>query len=102
MFTVLKTIRADDKIFARPHPDSKAEDHTDDEPAIDRLIDVLPKTLEKICLIVHENKKRMFEGLAEMKQERLPMLKNLILENGCPFDQHVEKALEAVGISVSH
>lgn len=101
MFTALKSVRLDDTLFKRPdwNPGDeeplegraiyRAEDYEEDEYSMESLVDVLPKTVEDLTLIQYCGEIReLFRNLVGMKDERLPELKKITIEETNTRNEH--------------
>ena len=66
-----------------------------------KLVDKLPTSLEELELvgvISPEEAQVLFEGLLEMKRERLPNLKYVVFDRQIPFDEEIVMAYERAGL----
>lgn len=94
-FQVLKRLRVQDGIFVQ-RPTSKSPDST-----LYRMLDILPASLEELSLFpsfdVWDVMKGVFEDFLELKEKRLPRLKNITLEDGLQLDESLKLACKKVG-----
>ncbi|CAD6587922.1 MAG: hypothetical protein ASARMPRED_003277 [Alectoria sarmentosa] len=97
-FQVLKRLCVQDGIFVQS-PTAKSPDST-----LYRMVDILPASLEELTLFpsfdVGDVMKRVFEDFLELKEKRLPRLKNITLEGGLQLDESVKLACKKVGTCV--
>ena len=113
-FAVLESIRLAMNAFQKPETDLDDEEPLDnggfytpeDEdnsgPGMERLIDVLPASIKTLTLVSStqiKNPQSLFQGMAEMKAERVPKLNNITVEWGDPLDDETNLALRDVGIT---
>ncbi|CAD6592744.1 MAG: hypothetical protein ASARMPREDX12_006427 [Alectoria sarmentosa] len=92
-FQVLNRLCVQDGIFVQS-PDS----------TLYRMVDILPASLEELTLFpsfdVGDVMKRVFEDFLELKDKRLPRLKNITLEGGLQLDESVKLACKKVDTCV--
>ncbi|KAL8789487.1 MAG: hypothetical protein Q9213_001100 [Squamulea squamosa] len=70
---------------------------------VSRLVDVLPRSLETLELYRLGSEKDitlLFEGLRDLREERLPSLRTISIQEGIPVDFRIIEELEGIGIEV--
>ncbi|KAI4223011.1 MAG: hypothetical protein L6R36_005745 [Xanthoria steineri] len=91
-FKVLKHVAVDSFLLV---DEVKYYDYTDSpsDNGVPRLVDILPQSLQTLELYrpPPHGIRRLFEGLAELREERLPNLKSITLHKGSPSgDGHAQ------------
>lgn len=92
-FARLRVLRFDDKLLQAPRRGGQ----------VTRLVDVLPASI-RIVRLIRETKQdwleRIFAGLAEEKEEKLPVLKKIVVEGTSFVYRSLVDKLEAVGVEM--
>ncbi|KAL8648943.1 MAG: hypothetical protein Q9226_005782 [Calogaya cf. arnoldii] len=107
-FKTLKHIAIDSLLLIHYVEVETPSDSSDDEglitDGVSRLVDVLPPTLETIELYLPRDRKtfeRTFEGLAELREERLPKLRSISLHQGTLVNRTMRRKLKKLGIELA-
>ncbi|KAG7005409.1 hypothetical protein G7Y79_00020g049370 [Physcia stellaris] len=70
-------------------------------PTTQRLVDILPASVKSLSLLQTkdgDNMQELFEGLVELKAQKLPKLETIDFRPDNPLNEKTQKALEEAGI----
>ncbi|KAL8783155.1 MAG: hypothetical protein Q9213_004847 [Squamulea squamosa] len=119
-FRVLKTIRLEEHTFQyriviafenvqalsdgqyHEEEDSQSDDSREDG-SWDRLVDILPASIQTFKLVQTPDAKgfkELFEGMTKHKSEKLPALKTIQFEHSKPLDPDILKDLKSAGLKL--
>lgn len=106
-FSSLERIRIEDLALQKleMYDESSETGLYRDDPEIlmERLVDVLPTSVNFLTLIAfmkNEDIQRLLQGLAEEKAEKLPNLKSIRFEGDDPLDDDMKAALKEAGLTL--
>ncbi|CAO1604358.1 hypothetical protein XANCAGTX0491_007918 [Xanthoria calcicola] len=79
------------------------EEKFSDNNGVPRLVDILPQSLQTLELYrpPPHGIRRLFEGLAELREERLPNLKSITLHKGIRCHHTMRRDLKKLGIELA-
>lgn len=111
MFTSLEFVRMEDLAFAQTEKAARIEIRAGGScfaqlPTYERLVDLLPASLEKVCLVQKTQgydraTRELLRGMAEEKAEKLPALKHIDFEHARnPLGPSMQAALQEAGVSL--
>ncbi|KAL9006360.1 MAG: hypothetical protein Q9188_000896 [Gyalolechia gomerana] len=112
-FTSLKSIRLEDVLFAIPCPDDRSSEDDSSrgdygdwrrQPCVmSRLVDLLPASVKAFTLVrlmYDKHTRDLLEGLAELKEIKVPKLTRLTVDSPDLFDQEMKDSLKSAGIKL--
>ncbi|KAI4100727.1 MAG: hypothetical protein LQ339_005405 [Xanthoria mediterranea] len=101
-FKVLTHVAIDCFLFVDPEKyyDIAQEPH---DNGVLRLVDILPQSLQTLEMYrpPPHGIRRLFEGLAELREERLPNLKSITLHKGVACHHNMRRDLKKLGIELA-
>ena len=90
---------------------SESDAHEEPSQTTQRIVDILPANVKFLSLLQtkdEENMQKLFEGVVELKAQKLPKLEmvdfrpiNPLKENINPLNENTRKALEGAGITLT-
>lgn len=118
-FASLKTIRLEDILFCKQVLDNSSSEDDDqggrrfvgvgssgseDPPdPMNRLIDILPASIESVTLIpamANDRTTDLLQGLPELKEKKVPELRRLALEYRASIPVRMKERLKSIGIEL--
>ncbi|KAI4247840.1 MAG: hypothetical protein L6R42_009520 [Xanthoria sp. 1 TBL-2021] len=110
-FKVLKHVAIDCFFFVGEDKDDyeiveelELGSNSEERPGNDqpRLVDILPRSLQTLELYrPRDDFRRMFDGFAELREERLPNLKSITLHKGVSVHHIIRRDLKKLGIKLA-